>query len=190
MKRIWIHFQEWEEITAGMWNDKADISNQAMQSKVFDFMNDVEAFKAAMFRVASEWEKSCLHNLTALEQNRLAWIGHAACALILGCPEHITRKAWGTMSQEKQDAGNASATEAVQWWESNHAKKNSALHSEVEAAGIRKRTTRTSAVEAGGTMQGAVLSGDCSSDSNQRHSLCQPWLFQALFGGLHEFKAD
>jgi hypothetical protein len=78
-----------------------------------------------MQRVIREWPKACEHNLTAVAMNRQAWIGHAATAMALdGCPETITRQAWGRLTQEQQDAANEQAQKAIDQWINWHEAKD------------------------------------------------------------------
>jgi hypothetical protein len=62
---------------------------------------------------------SCEQNLTKLDTNRKAWIGHAAVALAIQCPEDIVRQAWGFLSDEQQKLANKKAQEAIEQWEKN-----------------------------------------------------------------------
>jgi hypothetical protein len=73
-----------------------------------------------MMRVVSEWPNSCLNALTDGNLNRKAWIGHAACAFALRCPEDITRQAWGLLSNEQRVLANRQAERAIQSWELRH----------------------------------------------------------------------
>lgn len=70
-----------------------------------------------MLQVADKWKYSCEHNLSNKTQNRKAWIGHAACALALGCPEDITREAWSYLTEEQQQRANDEAQKAIKYWE-------------------------------------------------------------------------
>ena len=44
-------------------------------------------------------------------------MGHAAVALAIGCPEDITRAAWGKLTDEQQLLANKEAERAIQAWE-------------------------------------------------------------------------
>jgi len=74
-----------------------------------------------MVKVVEQWKHSCEHNLSNLEQNRKAWIGHAACALAFQCPEDIIRQAWGYLTKEQQILANNEAEKAIKLWESEYA---------------------------------------------------------------------
>ena len=75
-----------------------------------------------MNRVVSEWNISCENALTDYSINRKAWIGHAATALALGCPEDITRQAWRFLTDEQQLLANKEADGAIKSWEYNYIK--------------------------------------------------------------------
>jgi hypothetical protein len=70
--------------------------------------------------VADEWPASCEHNLTKPGDKR-AWIGHAAVAMAIKCPEDIVREAWGDLTDEQRERANAKASEAIAYWKSKHA---------------------------------------------------------------------
>ena len=72
----------------------------------------------AMIRVIREWPISCEHNLSNLEQNRKAWIGHAACALEKGFSESIVRQAWHYLTDKQREDANKKADLAIRKWES------------------------------------------------------------------------
>lgn len=115
IKRIYHHYLDWEEIDYNMWGTVTN--KKAYLQKAIDFTGDHKLYGRFMMKVANEWIKSCEHNLSNTTQNRKAWIGHAACAFALGCPEDITREAWGHLNQEQQDKANGVAQEAIEYWE-------------------------------------------------------------------------
>lgn len=79
-------------------------------------MKDPAAFEAAMIRAVNEWPNSCEAALTASVINHQAWIGHAGCAINHNAPEDLTRLGWRTLTQEQQDAANAAADRAIEYW--------------------------------------------------------------------------
>lgn len=121
LTRIYHPYWDWEEVDANMWgsvSDKAKFLELAIE-----FTGDHKLYGRFMMRVANEWKISCEHNLSNITQNRKAWIGHAAVALAIGCPEDITRKAWGYLSQEQQDLANGVAQRAIEHWENEQCQK-------------------------------------------------------------------
>ena len=102
-----------------MWG-KADNRVECLE-KAIKFTGNHKLYGAFMVKVTREWPVSCEHNLTNKTQNRLAWLGHAACALAFMCPEDITREAWGYLTKEQQEEANGVALKAIKQWELNYA---------------------------------------------------------------------
>jgi hypothetical protein len=119
-KRVYHPYELWEEIKFGMWDDVSD--EKEWLEKAILFTGDHKLYGSFMMRVVSEWPISCENALTDYNINRRAWVGHAASALGIGCPEHITRKAWRFLSYEQQYLANEEASRAIRAWENNYFK--------------------------------------------------------------------
>jgi len=102
--RVYHPYWDWEEISFNMWGVVKDREKALREAIVFT--GDHKKYGHYMMRVACEWTKSCAHNLSNTTQNRKAWIGHAACALAMRCPEDIVREAWGHLSDDQQKLAN------------------------------------------------------------------------------------
>lgn len=120
LNRIYHHYSLWEEHAHKMWTPRDKAIEEALLLKAIEFTGDAELYGNYMMKVADKWKYSCEHNLTCLEMNRRAWIGHAACCLAIDCPEHITRLAWHSLTQEQQDKANKKADEAIEYWTKKH----------------------------------------------------------------------
>lgn len=127
-KRIYHPIDKWEEIPANMWGDVKD--KAIMLKRAVEFTGDHELYGLYMQRVVSEWSFSCENALTDSNLNKKAWIGHAASALALGCPEDITRLAWGRLSYEQRVLANREAERAIKQWKDNR-RKNSDISENV-----------------------------------------------------------
>ncbi len=103
-----------------MWGTVDD--KKAYLSKAIRFTGDHKKYGRFMQRVIKEWPISCENALTDYTLNRKAWVGHAACALALGCPEDITRQAWKELTYEQQLLANKEADGAIKAWEYNYIK--------------------------------------------------------------------
>lgn len=115
--RIYHPWWKWEEVDHNMWGT---VPNRPDFLKIaITFTGDSVKYGSFMLRVIAEWKYSCEHNLSNKTQNRQAWIGHAACALAIGCPEDIVRAAWSYLSEEQQIKANAEADRAIAQWEEN-----------------------------------------------------------------------
>ena len=115
IERIYHPYWQWEEADSNMWGTVDD--KKKYLDAAIEFTGDAELYGSWMVKVVRKWKYSCEHNLSNKTQNRQAWIGHAACALAMGCPENIIRSAWSYFSKEQQDEANAQADEAIQLWE-------------------------------------------------------------------------
>lgn len=103
-----------------MWGVVKD--RKAWLDRAIEFTGDHELYGSWMIRVADEWPSSCEQNLTKRDTNRKAWIGHAAVAMAIQCPEDIVRQAWGFLTEAQQELANQKAQEAIEYWEQKHAK--------------------------------------------------------------------
>ena len=112
---IWHPYTTWEEMQFNMWGNVKDRA-QWLQ-RAIDFTGNHELYGSWMLKVVDVWPMSCEQNLTKLDTNRKAWIGHAAVALAIQCPEDIVRQAWGFLSDEQQKLANKKAQEAIDEWE-------------------------------------------------------------------------
>lgn len=115
----WHPFWKWEEVHYNMWGLARDKS--AMLTNAIAFTGDADVYGSWMMKVADMWMHSCEHHLTKLDTNRKAWIGHAAAAAAIRCPENIVREAWGHLSKKQQDAANDAAQRAIDHWEAKNA---------------------------------------------------------------------
>jgi hypothetical protein len=139
MKRVWVPIDLWEELQFNMWGDVKDRRRHLDRAVIFT--GNHRLYGRYMMRVVSEWPNSCLNALTDGNLNRKAWIGHAACALGLRCPEDITRQAWGLLSNEQRVLANRQAERAIQSWELCHL-TGSRIHSAVAESLLWRRDPR------------------------------------------------
>ena len=124
MKRIYHPYDKWEEYHAGMWRDVNKDEEDDYLKRAIEFTGNHELYGYWMLKVVEQWKYSCEHNLSCTEMNRQAWIGHAACCLAFGCPEHITRRAWHCLTLEQQEKANGVADKAILLWESMYNEKD------------------------------------------------------------------
>ena len=115
LKRVWLPIDQWEEISANMWGEV--VNRRIFLQRAVIFTGNHRLYGRYMQRVTIEWPNSCINALTDYNLNRKAWIGHAACALALHCPEDITRQAWGLLTNEQRILANRQADRAIQSWE-------------------------------------------------------------------------
>lgn len=121
-ERVYHPIDKWEEMKTAMWlpcENKAD-----MLQKAVDFTGQPKLYGSFMKKVVEEWPISCENSLTDYRINRKAWLGHAACAMAIDCPEAITRQAWGLLNDEQRGLANREAERYIIQWEENYAKSN------------------------------------------------------------------
>jgi hypothetical protein len=122
MKRVYHHYEKWEETAAGLWRRPTGVERQMWIETAAEFMRDTELFRAGMLRAVKEWPISCEVNFTSPGTNQQAWLGHAACCISTGCPEEPTRAAWWTLTQELRDAADKAAAEVIVLWQNDYMK--------------------------------------------------------------------
>ena len=110
---IWHPFHELEEANSAMWGNVNHRTTWMQLAEIFT--GNAEVYGEFMLRVIESWPKSCEHNLTKGGDKR-PWVGHAAVALAINCPEDIVRAAWGNLSKEQQDAAKA-----IELWRARNA---------------------------------------------------------------------
>lgn len=116
---IWHPYWNLEEVRHNMWGS---VSHRKTWLQIaIAFTGNPHLYGEWMIKVAEKWKHSCEHNLTKSGDKR-PWIGHAAVALALGCPEDVVREAWGHLNEEQQILANAKAAEAIEYWREKHAK--------------------------------------------------------------------
>jgi hypothetical protein len=115
---VWHPWWELEEVKHRMWGD---VSHRETWLRIaIEFTGNAELYGEWMRRVADEWPNLCAHALTKPGDKR-AWIGHAAAAMAICCPEDIVREAWGHLTEQQQTSANAKAAAAIEYWRSKRA---------------------------------------------------------------------
>lgn len=113
---IWHPYWVLEECKTNMWGNVKD--RKTWLEKAIKFTGDHELYGKWMLKVIEQWPMSCEHNLSKSGDKR-AWIGHAAVALAIDCPESIVREAWGYLTPVQQDLANKKAEQAINKWREN-----------------------------------------------------------------------
>ncbi len=117
---MFFHYEDLEEFQAGMWKRPTGFARKQFVEAASDLMRCPDEFKLAMEQACEQWPKSCEHNLTSLDSNRIAWLGHAGCSIATGSPEECTRVGWHTLNDEEQDEANRVAAEVLQAWDDKY----------------------------------------------------------------------
>ncbi len=99
-----------------MYEDTAKQIKERLVKKCVKLLSSNERFEFACNRVISEWENSCSVHLSNENMNRLAYMGQAACCLLLGSQKYTTCEAWNRLNADKQDKANAIAQKTIDKW--------------------------------------------------------------------------
>lgn len=145
-----------------MWNTVK--SKKSILKKAIEITSDVNLFGYWMREVVKSWPITCEHNLTDTGSNRRAFIGQAALTKAIGCPEDITRLAWGMLPVEKKELANLEADKVILSWEKQYnEKKNRPLLEQMEEARLSKRSTSKSKPKIRNDEQSSLLSSRLQS---------------------------
>lgn len=117
---IWHPYWLLEEFKSNMWGNVKD--RNTWVEKAINFTGNHVLYGEWMLKVLDAWPLSCEHNLSKSGDKR-PWIGHAAVALAIDCPEDIVRHAWSFLNDEQQRLANEKAEQAIQIWREKHAEK-------------------------------------------------------------------
>ena len=115
MRRIYHPWWKWEEVKYNMWG--TTINRNEWLQKAIKLTKNHKLYGKWMIKVSNDWKYSCEHNLTAIDQNRRAWIGHAAVAYAIQCPEDIVREAWGYLTDSQRQLANNEADKVILFYE-------------------------------------------------------------------------
>lgn len=115
LNRVYAHYLQWEDYLAGQY--AAPTNDPELAIKCSQLLSDPTRFQLAATRVINEWPISSAVNLSNISINRQAWLGQAACCLILGASEHLTKQGWHLLDLNTQLKANAVADAVISDWE-------------------------------------------------------------------------
>lgn len=115
MKRIFHHYNKWEDFHNGMYNEDRQGRKDRVQAAV-SVLGEPSVCEKAMRMVVDNWPIATEFNLSNAEINRRAWLGQAACNIFAGVHEDETREAWGLLTIEQRTTANAIATRIIRGW--------------------------------------------------------------------------
>lgn len=115
---IWHPWWKLEEFKSDMWRNASH--RKTWLEIAIAFTGNADLYGDWMEKVIEEWIYSCEHNLTKSGDKR-PWIGHAAVALAIRCPEDVVREAWGHLTDAQRLAANDRAQKAIEKWREKNA---------------------------------------------------------------------
>lgn len=124
MKRVYHHFEKWEDWRDGLYRQTVERADEIMVERAARLLRSPFALRPAMLHVAENWTCAAEQNMTNASRNRQAWLGQAACCYVVGAPEDLTKQAWHRLTTAEQDAANAIADEVIRKWEDDRTCRN------------------------------------------------------------------
>jgi len=118
--RVFHPYTKCEEFSAGMWKKVTGEVYENFATNAWGLMRNAKSFKSAMAKAVELWPISAEHNLTAIETNRRAWLGHAGCFVGVGSPEEPTRIGWHRLTNREQREADKVAQEVIDAWEEKY----------------------------------------------------------------------
>lgn len=115
MKRIYHHFNNWEDYHAGMYDEDSNGRKERVEKAAY-ILGTPKVCKEAMEKVVTEWKIATEYNLSNAEINRKAWLGQAACSCYGNIHEDETREAWGIMTDQQRTKANQIAATIIKRW--------------------------------------------------------------------------
>lgn len=158
MERVWHRYETWEDYINGMYSNLEHEQKILMRESALSLMKDIKKFHLSMLRAVYEWPIASEHNLTSVSSNRRAWVGQAALAIEIGCPEDLTRLCWGELTNKERRLANRVADRVIEKWEMEYETKNLQLHFYVGKSGLQARNTGRSRPEDRGNGARALIS--------------------------------
>lgn len=108
-------YTDWEDWRAGMYRDVSREDEERLTASAASLLSDSHRLAAAMREVTVAWKYASEANLHEPPNNR-AWLGQAACAFAAEVPEHLTRAAWGRLTDAQRVEANRIADRVIDEW--------------------------------------------------------------------------
>lgn len=112
--QFFTHYLEWEDYQNGLWSS---ITKDQEQNKIKQATDILINPETAMNKVIKFWPIASKVNLSDVRSNRKSWLGQAACCIESGVPEHITRMAWNSLTEDQKNNANNIAKQVIEKWE-------------------------------------------------------------------------
>jgi len=115
IKRIYHHYEKWEDYLNGMYRMKYDNEPELIE-KAKSILCNPPLFMEVAKEVINNWRIATDVNLSNESTNRNAWIGQASCCYKYSVPELVTRKAWGELQPVERKQANDVAEKILNHW--------------------------------------------------------------------------
>jgi hypothetical protein len=112
--RVFAPYQAWEDYRSGLYGGRLTDAGTDASMRL---LAQVELCQLAMLRVIREWPIAASVNLSNTAMNQRAWIGQAACCLVVGSSADETKRAWWQLADRERVRANACADEVIALWQ-------------------------------------------------------------------------
>lgn len=117
MKRIFHPYHKWEDYKHNFYGGVGTYeAENAVDNCANMILGNLDRFEGALYTIITQWKYACEHNLTNENMNRIAYLGQAACALVLNVPSSVSMGAYNKLSVEQQKAADALAQRYLDKW--------------------------------------------------------------------------
>jgi len=127
MKRIFHHYNKWEDYKNGMYKTPSKKTKEENMLKVVSFFSDQSRVEIEMKKAINEWCFSMEHNLSNDMMNRVAYLGQAACCISMGIDNISTMYAWKFVPHEHKIKSNNTAEKLIKEWELKKISSNTSI---------------------------------------------------------------
>ena len=119
MKRIFHHFDKWEDFHHGMYDEDKEARKERVKLAA-SILGDPSTCEKAMRMVIEKWPIATEFNLSNAGINRRAWLGQACCSIYGAVHEDETREAWGYLTNKQRTDANAVADVVDRKWRNRY----------------------------------------------------------------------
>lgn len=120
IERVYHSYDKWEDYKNGMYEKTCYMDDHSMIVACRETLACPELLWECMQFVSHQWIHASEHHLSNTNRNRQAWLGQAACCLMDGAPEYITKLAWHSLSDKQRERANQVADEVINEWEEKY----------------------------------------------------------------------
>jgi hypothetical protein len=134
--QVWIPWDSWECVAAGMYKPASCSTNEFESNKIryAEFLSDSDSFQQAAIRVAEQWPLSCLNFLTNEKINRIAWVGQSSACFACGLSSVFKGGFWLLTESQQEEANLIAFRHLKDWVEKHnaHVRENSTVRNYVD----------------------------------------------------------
>lgn len=120
MKRIYHHYEKWEDWQNGMFSNHNPLNQDKLVWDAKGLLSNSGKLHDAMNSVIESWKFAAEENMSHRGRNRQAWLGQASCCFVHKVPEHLTKIAWNMLTDQQRIEANEVADIVIKKWDLKH----------------------------------------------------------------------